>query len=570
MDIGSLLRVNMTTASTTRQPVPEAWSLLGGRGLVAHIALDEIPPLCEPLGPGNRLLILNGPLAATPVPCSGRLSVGGKSPLTGGIKEANSGGVCGHLLARLGLRAIIVAGQPTDEHWYLLHVRADGAEILPADDLVGLGTYATVARLRERFGGQIGCLVIGPAGEMRMSAAGVANTDVEGRPSRFSARGGMGALMGSRHLKAIVIESARRNAPLADRGRFMAAVRQFIQHIKETPQTAEVYPTYSTAAMVMPAETIGFLPTRGFSAGRFEKATPISGEALHDAIIERGGEGNTTHACMPGCIIRCSNIWPNLNGRELVSPLEYETIALMGSNLGLGDLDEIARLNRMCNDIGIDTIETGAALGVAVQAGLAEFDDAGTFAHLLDEIRDGTPLGRILGNGAAFVGRAYGISRVPAVKGQAMAGYDPRAIKGTGVTFATCPQGADHTAGHTARAKINHQSPTGQVKISHTVQVTVAALDSLGLCLMTAPAVGGRRETLAELVSARFGVEWTAEDVTKLGQETIRLEREFNRRAGFTAADDRIPEWMGREPLPPHGTIFDVPGEEIDQIYDFE
>jgi len=380
----------------------------------------------------------------------------------------------------------------------------------------------------------------------------------------------MGAVMGSKHLKAVVIEPARRNPLLADRVRFMDAVRRFIRCIEETPQTAEVYPIYSTAAMVMVADSMGFLPTRGFSAGRFDQAATISGEALHDAILERGGEGNTTHACMPGCIVRCSNVWPDPDGREFISPLEYETIGMMGSNLGLGDLDEIARLNRICNDIGVDTIEIGAALGVAAQAGLVAFGDAEGFAHLLDEIRAGTPLGRILGNGAAFVGRAYGVLRVPAVKGQAMPAYDPRALKGTGVTFATCPQGADHTAGHTARANLDHLSPEGQVEASRAVQLAVAALDSLGLCLMTAPAVASQREVLAELVSARFGVEWTSEEVVELGRQTIRLEREFNRRAGFTSADDRIPEWMTREPLPPHGTVFDVPPEEIERTYDFE
>jgi len=566
----AFLRVDMERGTVAWQPLPETWRLLGGRSLVARIALDEIPPLSEPLGSENRLLILNGLLAGTPLPCSGRLSVGSKSPLTGGIKEANSGGVCGHLLARLGLRAIVIQGQPADDRWYFLHIHADGARLLPADDLVGLGTYETVARLRERFGGRVGCLVIGPAGEMRMGAAGVAGTDMEGRPSRFSARGGMGAVMGSKHLKAVVIEPTRRNPPLADRGRFMDAVRRFIRCIEETPQTADVYPIYSTAAMVMVANSMGFLPTRGFSSGQFDQAAAISGEALHDTILERGGEGNTTHACMPGCIVRCSNVWPDPDGREFISPLEYETIGMMGSNLGLSDLDEIARLNRICNDVGVDTIEIGAALGVAAQAGLVAFGDAEGFVHLLDEIRAGTPLGRILGNGAAFVGRAYGVLRVPAVKGQAMPAYDPRALKGTGVTFATCPQGADHTAGHTARADLDHLSPEGQVEASRAVQLGVAALDSLGLCLMTAPAVAGQREVLAELVSARFGVKWTSGEVVELGRQTIRLEREFNRRAGFTSIDDRIPEWMTREPLPPHGTVFDVPPEEMERTYDFE
>jgi len=250
---------------------------------------------------------------------------------------------------------------------------------------------------------------------------------------------------------------------------------------------------------------------------------------------------------------------------------EELAVAPEGSNLGLGNLDEIARLNRICNDLGIDTIEVGAALGVAAQAGLAEFGDVDSFASLLEEVAEGSPTGLLLGAGAAAVGEAHGIVRVPAVKGQAMPGYDPRPLKGTGVTFATCPQGADHTAGHTVRAKnLDHLSPEGQVEASRGVQVKVAAIDSLGLCLMTAPAIAGRRDLMAELMAGRFGVEWVEQDVVELGEETIRLEREFNRRAGFTAADDRIPEWMANEPLPPHEAVFDVPHEELDGTYDFE
>ena len=561
--------IDVGTSEVTRQPLPKEWQMLGGRSLVAQIALDEIPPQCDPLGPDNKLLILNGLLAGTPLTCSGRLSIGCKSPLTGGIKEANSGGVCGDLIARLGLRAVVVGGEPANDRWYLLHIGADGARLLPADDLVGLGTYEAAAQIRKRFGDRAGALLIGPAGEMQMSSAAVAGTDAEGRPSRFSGRGGVGAVMGSKHLKGVVVDRAGSSVELADRDRFRAAVREVVRIIGETPQTAEVYPIYSTAAMVMPANTIGFLPTLGFSAGRFEHALEISGEKLHDTILERGGEGDITHACMPGCIIRCSNVWPDADGNEMVSPLEYETIALLGSNLGLGDLDHIARLNWMCNDIGIDTIETGAALGVAVQAGLAEFGDVDGFASLLYGVREGTELGRILGGGAAHVGRVYSVTRVPAVKGQAIPGYDPRSLKGTGVTFATCPQGADHTAGHTARAKIDHLSPEGQVEASRGIQVTVAAIDSLGLCLMTAPAIAGYKELQAELVCGRYGVEWTANDIVELGQNTIRLEREFNLRAGLTTADDRIPEWMTREPLPPHEAVFDVPEAEIDGTYDF-
>ena len=256
------------------------------------------------------------------------------------------------------------------------------------------------------------------------------------------------------------------------------------------------------------------------------------------------------------------------DGEPLVTPLEYETIGLMGSNLGIDDPDTIARMNDIANDLGVDTIEVGAALGVAADGGYMEFGDGKRALELMAEVQQGTPLGRIIGNGAAATGTILGVQRVPVVKGQAISAYDPRAIKGTGVTYATTPQGADHTAGLTIRAQIDHTSPEGQVALSRGAQYNMAGYDSLGACVFGGFAFGTDPTIIPALVRSRYG--WEVEDdfLKVLGRETILLEREFNKRAGFTEADDRILEWMTLEKLPPKDTAFDVPGEEMDTIFD--
>ena len=320
--------------------------------------------------------------------------------------------------------------------------------------------------LRARDGDGVAIALIGQGGEMRMAGAGIQNLDKDLVPSRINARGGMGAVMGSKRLKAIVFDAAEGVAPpIADRKAFNAARKSYNRALLDHPQT-KIYADYGTAAMTKMCNSFGVLPTRNFSNGQFEDAELISGEHLREVMLERGGESDTTHACMVGCAIQCSNIYADTVGEAIVSPIEYETIGLMGSNLGISELDTIARLNYQVNDLGLDTIEIGAALGVAADAGLLAFGDGERALALLAEIRQGTPLGRLLGNGASITGKALGVRRVPAVKGQALSAYDPRSIKGTGVTYATSPQGADHTCGLTIRAKIDHLSPEGQIAVS--------------------------------------------------------------------------------------------------------
>lgn len=564
-------RVNVNTQTLKREPVPPSWERLGGRGLIARILLDEVPADCEPLGPKNKLLFCPGLLVGHMLSSCDRISIGSKSPLTGGVKEANAGGTTGMQLALLGIKALIIEDWPSQAGLWVLHLSAQGARFDPADDLAGLGVYQSAARLVEKYGEKVAVALIGPGGEMKLRAAGIQNLDKDKVPSRIAARGGLGALMASKGLKAVVIDaSAGQKPPIENPEAFREAQKVFNKALMDHPQT-HTYRDYGTAAMVNMCQTFGSLPTRNFSSGQFEHADTLSGEHLRETILKRGGVSKPNHACMPGCVIQCSNVYGSQDGQQvLVAPIEYETIGLMGSNLGIGDLDMVARLNYAVNDLGLDTIDVGAALGVAAQAGLMDWGDGERALALIDEIRRNTPLGRVLGNGAAITGKVLGVEHVPVSKNQAMAAYEPRAIKGTGVTYATSPQGGDHTAGLTIRDKINHLDPQGQVELSRTKQIAMAGYDTLGACIFAgfgfaAAPVG----TIARLLNARYGWELPDDILQVLGKETLQLEREFNRRAGFTAKDDRLPEWMTREPLPPTGAVFDVPAEELDKIFDW-
>ena len=561
-------RINLQQRSFNRQPVPESWAKLGGRGLLARILLDEVQPTCDPLGASAPLIFAPGLLVGHRLSSCDRISIGGKSPLTGGIKEANAGGTTGHALTSLGIKALILEDR-LPEGWWVLRLSAAGAQFEPAGDLAGLGVYAAAERLFARYGSKIAAALIGPAGEMKLTGAGIQNLDQDGAPSRIAARGGLGAVMGSKRLKAIVFEPNPSGQPeLADAAAFRAAQKAYTLALQAHPQTA-AFKDFGTAAMAALSNSYGGIPVRNFSEGSFDQIEQINGDTLHDLLVARGGKSNPSHACMAGCIIRCSNVFGSQDGQEVVSPLEYETIGLMGSNLGIADLDTIARLNRAANDLGLDSIETGAALGVAAEAGLWSFGDGEHALRLLEEIRQGTPLGRVLGCGAGLTGRVFGVERVPVVKNQAISAYDPRAIKGTGVTYATSPQGADHTAGLTIRAKINHLDPSIQVAASRTAQVNVAGYDSLGACSFAGFGFAAAPEAIRDLLNARYGWQVGTDILQVLGRQTILLEREFNRAAGFTPAHDRLPDWMTREALPPKNNVFDVNPAEMDTIYDF-
>ena len=566
-----LLRVNMSQLQVQWEPVPPVYEHLGGRAFIAKLLLEEVPPTCDALGPHNKLIFAPGLLAGGSVTTAGRLSVGGKSPLTGGVKEANAGGTAGDALGKLDIKAIVVEGQTRKDDWYILRINGESAELLPGGYLHGLGTYATSDKLKKQYGTECTVICIGQAGEGRMGGAGVAVTGEAGQRSNHAARGGMGAVMGSKGLKAIVIDKpVGKTIPLADADLFRTAARTFAQKLINDPKlgTKGSQHLYGTASIVAAVNEIGSLPTNNFSNGRFEAAAQLRGEVLREVTLARGGQVGTR--CMPGCVIACRNVYADEAGTPIVGTLQYETIALLGSNLGLGNLDHVARLNYMCNDFGLDTIETGAALGVAIEAGLAQFGDFEGIVALLKQVGEGTVLGRLIGNGAATTGRVLGIRRVPVALGQAMPGYDPRSLKGNGVTYATSPQGADHTAGNAfgARKEVNPLGVQGQRELSLKLQIIAAMLDSTGLCLFARPPIIADPQLMVDMLNGRFGWNWTKEDFDRFNRDVLRTELEFNRRAGITAADYRIPEYMREEPLAPHNVTFDIPDSDLDTVFD--
>jgi aldehyde:ferredoxin oxidoreductase len=563
-------RIDIQNKQYSIEEIPESWIHLGGRGLLAKILLDEVNPTCDPLGPNNKLVFAPGLLVGHRLSSLDRISIGGKSPLTGGIKEANAGGRTGYQLAQLGIKALIIEGRPAEEDWKIIYLNKDGVRFDDTDGIVGQGVYQSAAALTDRYGDEAAIALIGPGGELKLRAAGIQNVDMDGSPSRIAARGGLGAVMGSKRIKAIVIDAAGgASPPIIDEPAFKDARKRYVTALINHPQTTS-YADYGTAAMANMCNGFGGLPTRNFSEGTFEHVEKIGGEQLRNTLLERGGVSKTTHACMAGCSIRCSNVFGDESGgKVVVAPIEYETIGLMGSNLGIDSLDVIAQMNWEVNDLGLDSIEIGAALGVLCDAGLMSFGDGQRALELIAEIRRKTPLGRIVGNGAATTGQVFGVERVPVVKNQAISAYDPRAIKGTGVTYATTAQGADHTCGMTIRAKIRHTQAHGQVEHSREAQLKMAGYDSLGACIFAGFGFADALETIPEMVNACYGTDYDVGLLQELGRETIAYEREFNRRAGFTKADDRLPEWMTREPLPPHNTMFDVSEEDLDSVFDF-
>ncbi len=577
-----ILRIN-TGAEGGPQATEEglgAYAGLGGRALTSTLISKEVPPTCHPLSAENKLVICPGLLSGSLGAMSGRISVGCKSPLTGGIKEANSGGQPCQMLARLGYAAIVLEGKPGDDTLYKVFISKDGVKIAADGSLKMLGNYDTVDKMKAEYGDKIGCITIGQAGEMKLSAASVAFTDMELRPTRHAGRGGVGAVMGSKGIKAIVIDdSGTSPRQAADADKFKEANTRFVQGLRKHPVTGEGLPTYGTNVLTNVVNEAGAYPTRNFMWGNFEGCSKISGETQAETENQRGGKGSATHGCHRGCVIRCSGTYYDKDGGFVTKQPEYETVWAHGGNCGIDDLDAIAQLDRLDDDFGLDTIEMGATIGVAMEAGIAAFGDAQAAINLVKEVGKGTPMGRVLGNGAAVAGQVLGVERVPVVKRQSMPAYDPRGVQGIGVTYATSTMGADHTAGYAVATNllnvggsVNPLKPEGQVELSRNLQIATAAIDSTGMCLFIAFAILDQEDTfqaLLDMLSAFTGQNLTADDVTALGKQVLKAERDFNKAAGFTPQDDRLPDYFKKESLPPHGVTFGVKDEELDQVFNW-
>lgn len=396
-----ILRLDMRTGNSSYEDADETYPMLGGRGLIAALLLKEIDPACDPLGDDNKLVICNGLMAGTLAATSGRLSLGGKSPLTGTIKEANAGGTAGLAMAKLGLRALVVSGSA--DGMRVLVVGQDHVRLDDADGLAMQGTYRTCELLRSRYGEGISIVCIGPAGERRYLNSSVQVTDREGHPSRAAARGGLGAVMGRRGLKAVVFLEGNQRPVMKDAARFRAASKAYMKALREHPMTGSVLPRFGTASLVTVINEMGAMPTRNYRTGRFEGADGLSGERMQALQQARGGQ--MTHACQVGCPIACSNVYHGPDGEYLTSGMEYETIALNGSNLDVADLDTVAAVDRLCDDTGLDTMETGATIAMAMEAGLLPYGDSAGILDMIRQMRDGTVLGREMAEGTERFGK---------------------------------------------------------------------------------------------------------------------------------------------------------------------
>ncbi len=568
------LRVNMRDETIAFEDVPPAYAGLGGRGLTSTLISAEVPPTCDPLGPENKLIFAPGFLTGTPLPNTSRLSIGAKSPLTGGIKESNVGGTVAASLGRLGIAAIIVEGQAPPGRLSVLWIDKHGeARLVPADEHKGQRTYDLVEEILQAHGQKTSVLCIGPAGEHGFAIASVQSSDADGRPCRAAGRGGLGAVMGAKGLKAVIVDQGgRKAAALADPEAFRGAVKGVVKAVQADHMSAEVMPKLGTAALVAPVNALGAFPSYNARKGTLEGWEKISGEAMAQMIVERGG--NTTHMGCSQCMIHCSNEFVDEAGEFVTGSLEYETIWSMGGMTGIVDLDTIARLDRLCDDIGIDTMSTGVAIAVAMDAGYREFGDAAAALDMVEEIAAGTEFGQILGQGPVAVGRHFDHDRVPAVKGQSIAAYDPRAMLGLGVTYSTSPMGADHTAGNLVGAYLGQMldplDPEGQAATSKFLQIAMAAYDTMGQCFMANVALLDPEgfALFTRLIEAKSGVQLGPDEFPHaIGMRVLEAEREFNQRAGFTKEDDRLPRFFYEEPLPPHNTVFVISDEELDGVF---
>jgi aldehyde:ferredoxin oxidoreductase len=552
-----MIRVNMTNQTASVEPFPEAWKLLGGRALSARILLDECDPTCDPLGPDNLLVIAPGVMAGTAAPTSGRISIGGKSPLTGGIKEANAGGDPGQHLMKLGYRVMVVKGQPADpEKRYAVDVTADGATVKEANDCKGMWNYALIDHLAKSYTQTASFISIGPAGEMRLSGSSVACTDQEKErhPARHAARGGLGAVMGAKGLKYVSVDpvKARARQP-ADRKAFAQLCKSYTKDYLGGPQMFKT----GTSSVVPVANMLQTFPYKNRVEGQSPDAETLDGKNINASFETRGGG---MHNCMTGCIVQCSNVVHDAEGNYKTSALEFETLTLLGANCAIASWEDVADLDRLCDEVGLDTVETGAAIAIYMDSGGMEFGDAEGAKAILQEISDGTDLGKAIGNGAVAIGKRQKHHRVPTVKGQAIPAWDPRPLKATGVTYCTSPMGADHTAG----LIVNPGMPEEEwVRASQEVQLINAVCDSSGFCQFLQPTLDNIREFYGLL----YGEEISREQIADQGWQCLQDEWEFNRRAGFTEADDVMPDCMKQDAIGPAKVVWDVSPDLVKGAY---
>jgi aldehyde:ferredoxin oxidoreductase len=545
---GKILDIDLTTQTQNSRPLdPEmAHLFLGGRGLGARLLWDLVGPDVEPLSPENVLIFTTGPITASGSQTSNRFNVSSKSPLTGTILHANSGGWWGMQFKRTGYDALIVRGKAKAP--VMIEITPEGVAIEDAEHLWGLGVFETTEALGQNRNKR-NVLCIGPAGENLVRIAAIMN-DKE----RALARGGPGAVMGSKLLKAIVVEGDQKNKPV-DQDLFKFMLYETGKLLKASPLTSQALPEFGTAVVMNVLNEIGALPTRNFQRSQFEHADKISGEEITDTILVKN------QACW-ACPITCTRITKTKSDKKGEGP-EFESAWAFGAQCGIDDLDAITEANYLCNDMGLDTISMGNTIGCAMELarkGLIETDlDFGQADRLLDLIHDTAHrrgFGAELAEGSYRMAEKSGAPELSmSVKKLEMPAYDPRGMQGQGLVFATGNRGACHEEGNMLGPEvlalprlIDRFATQGKAGIVSVHQDSAAVIDSLIYCKFANLAVA--EEFFARALSAVTGEHFTADDLMMVGERVWTLERLFNIREGFTKADDTLPDRMLNEPVP--------------------
>lgn len=565
----SKLSVDMKKLSVTKEPLDKEYEELGGRSLIAQYLIKNVPPTCEPLGEDNQLIICTSIFAGTKLTTAHRLSVGGKSPLTGGIKESNSGGSAAYELAGHGIKLIVVKDLPKEDGLWLLHIDSQGnATLEDATAYKGLNNYDFVDKMHEKYGSKVATISIGAAGERLHKSASLQITEYNSNhPSRAAARGGLGALMGSKKIKAVVIESSleRYQVEYENKEIFEERVKDFNKIVAANAKK-DPFHNIGTISTIEVTANNGVLPVDNFSGKLFPDYKEVGAGKFMTNLSTRGGRNKVP--CQPGCVVQCSNCYNDKDGEYLTSGFEYETLAIMGPNCHISDLDAVAQMDRICDNFGVDTIEAGNAIAMCMETGKIKWGDTKAAISLLKEMEDGTEFGHIMGDGCEAVGKYLGCDRIPVVKHQSLPGYDPRNTKGTGITYATSPMGADHTSGVTMGRAFDDCGRSAQAYASTKLQVAMCFSDSM-MCLFAFANAANDLHILGELMAALYGGSPDFSRISMLGVKTLLTERAFNKMAGIKAEEDRLPEFFYKEKSAATGSKFDIIDYELEVLFDF-
>ncbi|ABZ83570.1 tungsten-containing aldehyde ferredoxin oxidoreductase [Heliomicrobium modesticaldum Ice1] len=553
--VGKVLRINLSEQTIKCEPlnVEAAKKFIGGRGLGSYLLSQEIDPAIDALSPENKVFIMTGPLTGTNAPTGGRYMVITKSPLTGAIACSNSGGFWGPELKNAGYDIVVLEGK--SEKPVYISIQDDKVEIRDAAHLWGMKVNEATDRLLEEAGDpKARVLCIGPAGENLSPMAAVMNDRF-----RAAGRSGVGAVVGSKNVKAIVVRGSGK-VQLADAERMKGILKGVMAKIRENGVTGQGLPTYGTAVLVNIINESGVFPTRNFQTGVFDDAEAISGETLAEKYLLK------KDPCYR-CPIACGR-YTKADEMEGGGP-EYETIWCFGSDCGVNDMKAIIKANHLCNEYGLDTISAGATIACAMELfekGYIKAEEvdgpeltwgnADAIVEWTKKMGAAEGFGAKLAMGSYRLAESYGVPEYSmTVKKQELPAYDPRGIQGHGVQYATSNRGGCHVRGYMISPeilglpeKLDRFSLEGKPLWAKIFQDLTASIDSAGMCLFTSFALGA--SDYADLLSAATGVEWTADEVLAAGDRIYNLERLFNMRAGLTKADDTLPKRLLEEPLP--------------------